>query len=211
MSRFDDIGQALIGLDTVQTADLTKAALDDGIPALDVLNQGLLPAMKIVGERFRTGEIFLPETLLAGRAMKAAMGWLRPSFQQAGTPSRGRVAIGTVKDDIHDIGKNLVIMMLEGNGWDVIDLGVDVSTEGFCDAIRENRVNVLGMSALLTTTIPRLEEVIEALQSSGLRDRIKVIIGGAPVDQAHADRIGADGYAPNAVEAVDLVGRLVED
>ena len=156
MSLFDEITQSLVGLDVSRTADLTKETLEQGEPALELLNQGLLPAMKIIGDRFQSGEFFLPELILAGRAMQAAMAHLKPAFQREGTKIHGKVAIGTVKEDIHDIGKNLVLMMLEGNGWDVVDLGVDVEPEQFCAYVKENDPDIIGLSALLTTTIPSL-------------------------------------------------------
>ena len=210
MSHFEEITHSMIALDVSKTADLTRAAIEDGVPAIEILNQGLLPGMKIIGDRFRSGEFFLPEVILAGRAMKAAMAHLKPAFQKEGATIRGRVAIGTVKDDIHDIGKNLVIMMLEGNGWEVIDLGVDVDAEQFCSFVRENDLDILGLSALLTTTMPRLKEAIDALETTGLREKVKVMVGGALVTQVYADEIGADGFAPNAVEAVALAGQLVK-
>jgi 5-methyltetrahydrofolate--homocysteine methyltransferase len=151
----------------------------------------------------------LPEVLFAGKAMKGAMALLKPAFQKEGAPPRGKVAIGTVKDDIHDIGKHLVIIMLEGNGWELTDLGIDVPTEKFCSAVRENDVDILGLSALLTTTAPRLKEIIDALEAEGLREKVKVMVGGAIVTQAFAHEIGADGYASNAVEVVDLADRLL--
>ena len=210
MSRLDEIGHSLLGLDPARTADLTRAAIEKGVPAGEILNRGLLPGMKVVGEQFRSGEIYLPEVLLAGKAMKEAMALLRPAFQREGVPRRGTAAIGTVKDDIHDIGKNLVIMMLEGNGWEITDLGVDVPAEQFCSAVREKAPDILGLSALLTTTVMRLKEVIDALEKNGLRKKVKIMVGGAVVTQAYADKIGADGYAPNAVEAVELAERLLK-
>ena len=210
MSKCDEITRSLIGLDVSKTAGLTREALEGGMPALEVLNEGLLPAMKIIGERFQSGEFFLPELILAGRAMKAAMEYLKPAFQREGTTVRGRVAVGTVKDDIHDIGKNLVLMMLEGNGWDVIDLGVDVDPEQFCSYVKENELDILGLSALLTTTIPRLKETLEALETAGLRKKVKVMVGGALVTKGYAKEIGADGYAANAAEAVALADHLLK-
>jgi len=210
MSRLDEIGHSLLGLDPARTADLTRAAIEKGVPAGEILNRGLLPGMKVVGEQFRSGEIYLPEVLLAGKAMKEAMALLRPAFQREGIPRRGTAAIGTVKDDIHDIGKNLVIMMLEGNGWEITDLGVDVPAEQFCSAVKEEAPDILGLSALLTTTVMRLKEVIDALEKNGLRKKVKIMVGGAVVTQAYADKIGADGYAPNAVEAVELAERLLK-
>ena len=211
MSNFDEIAQALIGGDIPRTAELTKSALGAGTPAIEMLNKSLLTGMKTVGERFRSGEFFLPEVLLAGEAMKAAMAVLKPALQSEGVSSRGRFTIGTVKDDIHDIGKNLVIMMLEGNGWEVTDLGVDVPAETFCSVVKETDLDILGMSALLTTTIPRLKEVMDALQAAGLRDKVKVMVGGVAVTQGYADEIGADGYAHNAVEAVDKAASLLKN
>lgn len=209
MSQFDEFAQSIIDGDVSKAAELTRAALGAGTPAIEVLNKGLLTGMKTVGGRFRSGEFFLPEVLLAGEAMKAAMAALRPALQKEGALSRGKVAIGTVKDDIHDIGKNLVIMMLQGNGWEVTDLGIDVPTEQFVSVVRETELDILGMSALLTTTIPRLKEAIDALKAAGLRDKVKIMVGGVPVTQEFADAIGADGYAPNAVEAVDRAALLV--
>jgi len=209
MSRFDEIAQSLRGTDVSRTADLTRMAMEEGLSGLDILNKGLLPGIQMIGKQFRSGEIFLPEVLFAGKAMKGAMALLKPAFQKEGAPLRGKVAIGTVKDDIHDIGKNLVIMMLEGNGWEVTDLGIDVPAEHFCSAVRENDLDILGLSALLTTTAPRLKEVIDALKAEGLREKVKVMVGGAIVTQDFADEIGADGYASNAVEVVALADRLL--
>jgi 5-methyltetrahydrofolate--homocysteine methyltransferase len=187
MCRFDEIAQSLSGTDVSRTADLTRMAMEEGLSAIEILNRGLLPGMQIIGGQFRSGEIYLPEVLFAGKAMKRAMALLKPAFQKEGAPLRGKVAIGTVKDDIHDIGKNLVIMMLEGNGWELTDLGIDVPTEKFCAVVRENDVDILGLSALLTTTSPRLKEIIDALEAEGLREKVKVMVGGAIVTQAFAD------------------------
>ena len=209
MFKFEEIIQSLTSLDIGRTEALAKAALEEGVPAIEILNRGLVPGMQIVGERFRNGEIYLPEVLVVGKAMKGAMALLKPAFKREGAPRRGKVAIGTVKDDIHDIGKNLVIMMLEGNGWEVVDLGINVAAEQFCDAVQERAPDILGLSALLTMTEPRLKEVIDALEARGLRRKVKVMVGGAVVTQEYADEIGADGYAPDAVQAVDLAGRLM--
>ena len=209
MSRFDEIANSLLDFDGIRTSDLARVAIEEGVPAVEILNRGLLPGMKNVGERFRSGDIFLPEVLLAGKAIKEAMALLKPAFQREGVSRRGTFAIGTVKDDIHDIGKNLVIMMLEGNGWEVTDLGVDVPTEQFCSVVREKAPDMLGLSALLTTTVMRLQEVIHALEANGLRKKVKIMVGGAVVTQAYADKIGADGYASNAVDAVELAGLLL--
>jgi 5-methyltetrahydrofolate--homocysteine methyltransferase len=195
MVNFEEITDSMITLDVSKAADLTRAAIENGVPAIEILNQGLLPGMKIIGDRFRSGEFFLPEVILGGRAMKAAMAHLKPAFKSEGVTIRG---------------KNLVIMMLEGNGWDVIDLGVDVDAEQFCSFVMKNDLDILGLSALLTTTIPRLKEAIDALETAGLREKVKVIVGGALVTQVYADEIGADGFAPNAVEAVALAEQLVK-
>jgi 5-methyltetrahydrofolate--homocysteine methyltransferase len=209
MFKFEEIVHSLVNLDVERTEELTRAALKEGVPAIDILNQGLIPGMKIIGEGFRKGEIFLPEVLVVGKAMKGAMTLLKPAFKKEGALRRGTVAIGTVKDDIHDIGKNLVIMMLEGNGWEVTDLGINVSAEQFCDAVQDMAPDILGLSALLTSTETRLKEVIDALEARGLRRKVKVMVGGAVVTQEYADEVGADGYAPDAVQAVELAGRLM--
>ena len=210
MFDFDEIAKSLIQGDVSRAADLTKAGLEARIPAIEILNKGLMAGMKIVGERFRSGEFYLPEILLAGEAMKAGMAVLKPTWQKGGAPIRGKVAIGTVEGDVHDIGKNLVIMMLEGNGWGMTDIGVDVPAEKFCSVVKEMDPDILGMSALLTTTIPRLKEVIDALKVAGLRNKVKVMVGGVAVTQGYADEIGADSYAPNAVEAVDKAALLLK-
>jgi 5-methyltetrahydrofolate--homocysteine methyltransferase len=209
MFKFEEMMESLTNLDVAKTEALAKAALEEGVPAIEILNRGLVPGMQIIGERFRNGEIYLPEVLVVGKAMKGAMALLKPAFKKEGAPRRGKVAIGTVKDDIHDIGKNLVIMMLEGNGWEVVDLGINVAAEQFCDAVQEMAPDILGLSALLTMTEPRLKEVIDALEARGLRRKVKVMVGGAVVTQDYADEIGADGYAPDAVQAVEVAGRLV--
>ncbi len=203
MPNFNEIAQALVSGNSSEIEGLVRIALETGSPAGEILNKGLIQGMKLVGEQFRKGELFLPEVLLAGETMKSAMAVLKPALQRSGTPNRGRFAIGTVKSDIHDIGKNLVIMMFEGNGWEVTDLGIDVPTEQFVSVVRDERPDILGLSALLTTTIPRLEEVIRSLEAAGLRNKVKVMVGGVAVTQDYANEIGADGYAPNAIEAVE--------
>ena len=209
MFKFEEIVNSLVNLDVERTEELTRTALKEGVLAIEILNKGLIPGMKIIGEGFKKGEIFLPEVLVVGKAMKGAMALLKPAFKKEGALRRGTVAVGTVKDDIHDIGKNLVIMMLEGNGWEVVDLGINVAAEQFCDAVQERAPDILGLSALLTMTEPRLKEVIDALEARGLRRKVKVMVGGAVVTQEYADEIGADGYAPDAVQAVELAGRLM--
>ncbi len=205
------IAESVIAMDVGTTEELTKAALKAKIPAEEILKNGLIAGMEVVGRHFRDGELFMPEVLMSGEAMKAAMKLLKPLLTKEGAIKRfvGKAAIGTVEGDIHDIGKNLVIMMLEGNGWEVIDLGVDISPEEFCQAVRENDFQVLGLSALLTSTMVAQAQTIEALKAAGLRNKVKVAIGGAPVNQAFADQIGADAYAANAGEAAAKFNELI--
>jgi len=200
---------SLIRGDIEKTEELAGAALDAGVPAKEILDKGLIPGLDEVGRRFQEGEYFFPELLVSGEAMKTALARLKPELSKAGGTTVSKYVIGTVRGDIHDIGKNIVIMMLEGNGWDVTDLGIDVPTETFCKAIKENDFQILGMSALLTTTIPRLAETIETLKAEGLRDKVKVMVGGVSVTQAYADKIGADAYGRDAVDAVTEAKRLM--
>ena len=195
--------------DVSKAAELTHQALDAQIPAKEVLDKGLLLAMDRVGSSFEKGEIFLPELLMAGDAMKASIELLRPELAKKGASFVGKYAIGTVQGDLHDIGKNIVILMLQGNGWEVTDLGIDVSPEQFGDVIKKGDFDILGLSALLTFTMPKMAETISALKTAGLRDRIKVMIGGAPVTRSFADQIGADAYARDAVEAVAIAKSLL--
>jgi 5-methyltetrahydrofolate--homocysteine methyltransferase len=179
-----------------------QAALDAGIAAADILNEGMISAMAEVGRLFEEGEYFVPEMLIAARAMQAGLALLKPHLVDSGVKAVGKVVIGTVKGDLHDIGKNLVAMMLEGAGFEVVDLGTDVSPEKFVAAARANNAQIVAMSALLTTTMPGMKTTIEALNTSGLRDQVKVMIGGAPVTQDYANLIGADGYSSDASRAV---------
>jgi 5-methyltetrahydrofolate--homocysteine methyltransferase len=199
---------AILDGDNALSSALAEEALDGGVSPQEVLAI-LIEAMEKVGEEYERGERFIPEMLVAADAMKAAMVSLRPRLQEAGIRPRGRVVLGTVDGDLHDIGKNLVGMMLEGAGFEVIDLGVEVSSERFVGAVREYRPEILALSALLTTTMIHMPEVIEALRSAGLRGGVQVMIGGAPVTQEYAERIGADGYADDAPSAVALAKRLV--
>jgi len=188
---------------------LTQQALDSGEKAEAVLKEGLLPAMEQVGIRFKNNEIYIPEVLIAARAMHAGMAILKPILSKTSSVLAGKVAVGTVKGDLHDIGKNLVVMMLEGGGFEVVDLGIDVPADKFLEAIRKHQVQVLGMSALLTTTMREMKSIIEVIQEAGLRKQVKVVIGGAPVTEKFAKEIGADGYAPDAATAVDVVRSLL--
>ena len=192
-----------------EVAGLVQEALDQGMDPGEILASGLIAGMDEVGKDFKAGDLFVPEVLIAARAMHAGMDMLKPLLAESGVTPRGSVLIGTVKGDLHDIGKNLVAMMLEGGGYEVIDLEVDVAPEAFVEAIDEHNPDIVALSALLTTTMPSMKDTIEALTSAGARDKVKVIIGGAPVTQAYADEIGADGYAPDAASAVDLVAGLV--
>lgn len=193
-----------------EVADLVQEALDDGIAPLEILSTGLMGGMDKVGKDFKAGVLFVPEVLKAARAMHAGMGVLRPLLAESEAAlSAGKCLIGTVKGDLHDIGKNLVKMMLDGAGFETVDLGTDVGPETFVAAVRQHRPKLLGMSALLTTTMGNMKATVEALAEAGLRDSVKIMIGGAPVTAAFAKQIGADAYAPDAVSAVDIARSLV--
>jgi len=187
-----------------EVAALVQKALDQGMAPDEVLSGGLIAGMDEVGKDFKAGDLFVPEVLVAARAMHAGMGVLRPLLAESGVPSTGKYIIGTVQGDLHDIGKNLVKMMLEGAGFETIDLGVDVRPDAFVDAVREHQPEVVGMSALLTTTMVQMKAIIEALEEAGLRSSVKIMVGGAPVTAAFAEEIGADAYAPDAASAVDV-------
>jgi len=202
MFDFAALSDSVVEGNVAEAARLTGQALEQKIAAKEVLDKGLLPAMDRVGTSFEKCEIYLPELLMAGDAMKASIELLRPELAGQGGSYAGRFLIGTVQGDLHDIGKNIVILMLEGNGWEVTDLGTDITPERFRDEVSKGNYDILGLSALLTFTMPKMPETIQALQQAGLRDNVKVIIGGAPVTQAFADKIGADAYASDAVEAV---------
>jgi 5-methyltetrahydrofolate--homocysteine methyltransferase len=189
--------------------DLTKQALDEGKEAQEVLNDGLMPGMDHVGVEFKAGNMFVPEVLRSARAMQASMNILRPILAESGIELAGKVLLGTVKGDLHDIGKNLVAMMCEGAGFEVKDLGKDVEPDTFVEEVKNFEPDVVGMSALLTTTMRAMEHTIKSLEEAGVRDQVKIIIGGAPVTQAFADQIGADGYASNAASASELAKKLI--
>jgi len=188
---------------------LTQDALDAGESADAVLNQGLIPVMDRVGVRFKTGDIYIPEVLIAARAMHAGLAVLKPILSKSTSSMAGKVMIGTVKGDLHDIGKNLVIMMLEGGGFEVLDLGIDVSAEKFVEAIKKHQPQVVGMSALLTTTVKEMKNTVQMIENAGLRNQVKTLMGGAPVTERLAKEMGADGYAPDAASAVDVVRWLI--
>ncbi len=184
--------------------DKTNAALEEGLGADEILNKGLMPGMDHVGVEFKAGNMFVPEVLRSAKAMQEAMNIIRPLLVEAGAETAGKIVLGTVKGDLHDIGKNLVGMMCEGAGFEIVDLGKDVGPETFADAVKEHKPAILGMSALLTTTMRAMETTIKALEEAGVRDTLKIMIGGAPVTQDFADQIGADGYAANAASASEM-------
>ncbi len=202
--------EAVITGNAPQAKELTQKALDAGVTPGTILQEGLIPGMAEVGRRFEAREFYVPELLIAARAMHAALEILRPLLAESEeVEPLGKVVIGTVRGDLHDIGKNLVTMMLEGSGFEVQDLGIDVAPEKFVDAIKEGEYDILAMSALLTTTMPSMKATIDALTEAGLRDKVKVMIGGAPITQEYADQIGADGYGEDANQAVRVAKQLL--
>jgi 5-methyltetrahydrofolate--homocysteine methyltransferase len=192
-----------------QILKLVQTGLDEGLASKDILDNGLIVGMNEVGARFKRGDMFVPEVLMSARSMQAGLGILRPHLAASGAKLIGKIVIGTVKGDLHDIGKNLVGMMCEGAGFEVIDLGFNVPPEKFVQAVKEHQPDIVGMSALLTTTMRAMGHTIKSLEEAGLRDRVKIMVGGAPVDREFADRIGADGYGSNAPSAADMAKRLV--
>jgi 5-methyltetrahydrofolate--homocysteine methyltransferase len=208
MFDYQELATALINGKAPVVRELTEKALSAGESPQDVLNKGLVAGMAVVGVKFKNNDFYVPEVLIAARAMKSAMEVLRPRLAATGVKPKATVIIGTVQGDLHDIGKNLVAMMLEGAGFDIIDLGVDVKAEKFAEAVKEKGAELLALSALLTTTMPAMKGTIQALQEAGVRDRIKVMVGGAPVTQNYANEIGADGYASDAATAVDVANAL---
>lgn len=209
MTNYEELSQNVIAGHGVRVMELTKQALDNGADPVEIINRGLIPGMTVVGARFKAGQMFVPEVLMSARAMNAGMELVKPLLVGQELPSAGKVIIGTVKGDLHDIGKNLVGMMLESAGFSVVNLGVDVSPEKFVQAVKEHKPGVLGMSALLTTTMLSMKDVIEILKEEGLRDRVKVVVGGAPISQDFAEEIGADGFAPDAASATELCKKLL--
>ena len=207
MADLKALADAVIKGDQSTAVEITKAALEEGTPPKSVLNDGLIAGMDVIGGRFKKNEVYIPEVLIAARAMKMAMEFLEPELVKAGVKPIGRCIIGTVQGDLHDIGKNLVAMMLKGAGFEVIDLGVDVGPDKFVEQVKTQGVQVVGMSALLTTTMPGMEKAIKAIKDAGVS--VKIMIGGAPVTQGYADKIGADGYAADAASAVDIAKTLV--
>ncbi|MCP5103600.1 MAG: cobalamin-binding protein [bacterium] len=209
MELLDKIAEELELGEEEEVAKLTQDAIDQDVPVRDILNNGLLKGMDVVGVKFKNHDMFLPEVLLAAKAMHAGMVLLKPLLIEAGVPGRGKVVIGTVEGDLHDIGKNLVGIMLKGAGYEVIDLGYDVAPEKFVEAAKSENSSIIGMSALLTTTMPMMKRVIGILNEQKLQDRIKTVVGGAPVSQAYAEEIGADAYGFDGANAVQRVAELL--
>src|ERR1035437_7407695 len=209
MTIVEQIKENLMKGKAKDVKEQVEQAMKQGVPAVEILNHGLLAGMGVIGEKFKKNEVYVPEVLIAARAMKAGMEILKPALAAAKVQPRGVVVIGTVKGDLHDIGKNLVGMMLEGAGFKVVDAGINVEPAKFVQMAKENNANVIGCSALLTTTMTNMKTVVDSVKSNGLSGKVKVMIGGAPVTQAYADEIGADGYAADAASAVEVVRGLV--
>jgi len=209
METLQNIAKAIESGDAAQVRSFTAQALEEGLSAEQILNDGLVAGMAVVGKYFKAGEMYVPEVLTAARAMKAGMELIQPHLAKGAKTSKGKVVLGTVKGDIHDIGKNIVGMMLQGAGYEVIDAGIDVPKEKFAEFVERERPHVVGISALLTTTMGNMRQVIEELEKRNLRTTVKVIIGGAPVTRQFSDEIRADGSASDAASAVDLVNQLL--
>jgi len=209
MDDLKRLHDAILEGDATAAHEITEKALAAGVEPMRLVNDYMIPAMAEVGRRFECNEFFVPELLIAARAMKSALGLVRPLLAASGAQPAGRVVIGTVKGDLHDIGKNLVAAMLEGHGFEVIDLGVNVAPEQFIATVKEKGARIVAMSALLTTTMPAMRSTVEALKQAGIRNQVKVLIGGAPITQRYADEIGADGYSDNAVGAVAVAKQVL--
>lgn len=207
MADLSALSDAIIKGDQKTAVAVTTAAIDEGMAPGTILSDGLIAGMNVIGVRFKANEVYIPEVLIAARAMKTAMEILEPKLVEAGVQPLGTAMVGTVQGDLHDIGKNLVVMMLKGAGFDVMDIGVDVAPDVFVEKVKGSGVQVVGLSALLTTTMPAMEKTIQAIKDAGLE--VKTMIGGAPVTQAYADNIGADGYAADAASAVDTAKSLL--
>jgi 5-methyltetrahydrofolate--homocysteine methyltransferase len=209
MELIDQLRQNVIEGNAPATQELVKQALNTGIPAEQILNEGLIAAMRQVGKLFEEGEYYVPEMLIAARAMKGGLDLLRPALAAANVQAIGKIVVGTVQGDLHDIGKNLVAMMMEGAGFEVIDLGVDVSPEKFVEAVKAHQPQLIGCSALLTTTMPKMKATIDALNAAGVRSNVKVLVGGAPVTSKYASEIGADAFAADASAAANMAKSLL--
>jgi 5-methyltetrahydrofolate--homocysteine methyltransferase len=205
----EKMASALIEGKESEVKALTREALDNGFGAKDILDNGLLAGMDVVGKRFKAGDMFIPEVLLCARCMHGAMDLLQPLLAEADSKGAGKVVIGTVEGDLHDIGKNLVAMMMQGAGFKVIDLGVNITPQAFLEAVKEHKPDIVGMSALLTTTMPKMMDTVKALEEAGLRDQVKIMAGGAPVTQDFVEKIGADAYGANAASAAEKAKALL--
>ncbi len=210
MATYEALKEAIMGGDDKEVEAQVNQALGEGVDAKEIMTNGLIGGMEVVGKRFKAGEMFLPEVLLSAEVMHKGLDILRPLLAKAEQKGIGTVVMGTVEGDIHDIGKKIVSLLLEGTGFEVIDLGVDVKADTFLQAVEQHKPNVLGMSALLTTTMLNMGSTIDLLKEKKLRDKVKVIVGGAPITEQFAKSIGADGYAPEAGSAVELVKKLIE-
>ncbi|MFH1539043.1 MAG: corrinoid protein [bacterium] len=209
MSLFEEIKESVIKMETDRAVELTKRALAEGNEALRIVNEGLIAGIEVVGEKFKNFEYFLPEVITAAKAFRAGFEVVMPELKESGYKPKGCVLMGTVEGDNHDIGKNIVMALLQGNGYETHDAGVDVSPMKFVELVKELKPNIVGMSALLTTTMPKMKETVGALGDAGLRDSVKVIIGGSCVSAEYANTVGADGYGDDATDAVKLVDRLM--
>ena len=209
MAGYEDLAAAVLKGDDAHVKSLTQGLIDSGKDLLEIINQGLISGMDVVGARFKKGEMFVPEVLMAARAMSEGINLVKPHIAETDIPSLGKVLVGTVKGDLHDIGKNLLAMMMEGAGFTVVNLGVDIAPEKFVEAAKEQQADMIAMSALLTTTMLAMKDTIELFKEEGIRDKVRIIIGGAPISQEYADEIGADGFAPDAATACDLAKDLL--
>lgn len=209
MTLYEEIKQAIIDMEDEKTPELVQKALDGGESAMKIIQEGLIPGIEVVGEKFKTFEFFLPEVIMAAKAFKNAFIVLEPILADSGYEPKGRVLIGSVEGDNHDIGKNIVLALLQGNGYEVHDAGVNVSPVQFVELVKEKNPNVVGMSSLLTTTMANMKNTVTALEEAGLRDSLKIIIGGAPASSDYAQKIGADGYGEDATDAIALVNGLL--
>ena len=209
MAKYQDLADAIIRGDNIKSKEITQDLVSKSVPAGEILGEGLIAGMNVVGQKFKANEMYIPEVLIAARAMHAAMDVLKPLLIESDAPKKGTLVVGTVEGDLHDIGKNLVAMMHEGAGFTVYDIGVDISAEGFVEAAKANKADVVGLSALLTTTMTGMKETIEALRKDEATKNVKVIVGGAPLTQEYADSIGADGFAPDSSSAVDVSNKLL--
>jgi len=211
LADYEKMADAVISGNQDTVVELTEKAVDEGIEPNEIIEKGLINGMNVVGKRFKAGDMFVPEVLMSAKAMKGGMNIVKPLLLEGEMPSEGKVLLGTVSGDLHDIGKNLVGMMMESGGLEIVNLGTDIDPDEFAEKVREHKPDVLGMSALLTTTMLAMRDTIEVLEEEGLRDSVKIMVGGAPVTKEFADEIGADGWAPDAASAKDLAFELINE